>query len=554
MYLSGKPRPPILSIPLLLSRRQSSLSGLVPSSIPYFFGCESLSLLPTMVVSVHTSPVTCLDVDSNCEGRYLLSGGSDCRIAVYDLQGKAGTEEYQRKLRRRKRKRAAALQAAGGGGGGGAGNVEDDDDADDPNVSDDDSASRSMYISPLQRAELAAQKEQRLRRRVPLSQAARCVEQQAAAGSSTIIPSGHRFSISTVKWFPADTGLFVSTDLAGGLLAWDTNAFTPVVSIPPPITIGRGSSPPSIVDSCFPPLTASSSPLSSTIGVATSHGTVSLLSIVSGTQILHLPAASAGCCGGLEFHPHNPFLLSTCGATDGTIKLWDVRRSGSSALLFSLDCEGGGSGVGVGMAENLTESSNRSSSSSSVTGIAPSNFKRAASTTKVAHRGGVGAHKWTTCGNHIVSYGPAANELFCWNVRCDEGGDVGSNLLPFRYELGGGGRGIGGGVPTRKRMWAKTPLVVVEPGRRSKAATTAFLSPAHCRSKVVGVRLFGDGKVMKELVGHLGDVECIVKQGGNTSNFWTGGEEGLVLGWGYVGKSTEGRRAGEATTIPEQWG
>ncbi|KAL0086049.1 WD40-repeat-containing domain protein [Phycomyces blakesleeanus] len=131
----------------------------------------------------------------------------------------------------------------------------------------------------------------------------------------------HSYAVSSVGWFPFDTGILVSASFDETVRIWDTNLMEPVT------TFDLGAK----------VFCQAMSPIASHCLVATASDNphIRLCDIKSGasahTLIGH--TGSVYCCVWSNYQDH---VLYT-GGEDGTIRVWDIRKA--SACLGSLDNE-----------------------------------------------------------------------------------------------------------------------------------------------------------------------------------------------------------------------
>jgi DNA excision repair protein ERCC-8 len=134
-------------------------------------------------------------------------------------------------------------------------------------------------------------------------------------------PMGHEYGVSSVQWYPADPGVFISSSFDQRVLLWDTETFRPVThfELGASVTAARMRAQPDDI----------------LIAVAADTSSIVLLDVLSGAATHRLPGHSdyVTC---VEWSPTNPYLLAS-GARNGAVRLFDVRRSGASACLLTLD-------------------------------------------------------------------------------------------------------------------------------------------------------------------------------------------------------------------------
>lgn len=126
-----------------------------------------------IIRSVHTGGVAALDLDT-VEQRYLLAGAGDASLAVYDTQ--QPSSEAQRSQQEQAREAAAAAGAA--------------------------AATNPRALRQSGQVAAAAGNAEHTEHAALF-----CISKQA--------PEAHKYSVSTVAWYPVDTGLFVSGGWGG---------------------------------------------------------------------------------------------------------------------------------------------------------------------------------------------------------------------------------------------------------------------------------------------------------------------------------------------------
>ena len=154
--------------------------------------------------------------------------------------------------------------------------------------------------------------------------------------------TGHKFSISSVQWYPVDNGMFISSDHNGCIIIWDTNLFEPAFSFH--VNSNNNSrlytsgNTPTLDISC---MTMPKSPSSQHfLAAVASHqdSNLRLCDITSGTYSHQLTGHGSKGVRTVAWSPINEFMLAS-GGDDCTIRFWDIRKSGSAACLMILDRE-----------------------------------------------------------------------------------------------------------------------------------------------------------------------------------------------------------------------
>ena len=163
---------------------------------------------------------------------------------------------------------------------------------------------------------------------------------RAASAAPTVFRSGAGVGerVSQIRWLPHDVGLFVTGHNFGKLTVWDTELFEQVATF-------------SVVDNGVDISNAepgkeyyiTSAHMSQAPGAqaelvaasALDYGQITLVDLESGAATHRLQGHS-GTVNEVRWSPTNPFHLASCGS-DGTARLFDVRRAGSAACLTVFD-------------------------------------------------------------------------------------------------------------------------------------------------------------------------------------------------------------------------
>lgn len=134
-------------------------------------------------------------------------------------------------------------------------------------------------------------------------------------------------------WYPIDNGIFITGARDGQVLVWDANALAVagVFSLGTRATTGASST---ITSAPIPVHAMAMSPISSShclIAVGSDESDVLLCDIQSG-GFSHRLSGHRAPVWGLAWSVTNEWELST-GGRDGQIRVWDVRRAGTRAIL-----------------------------------------------------------------------------------------------------------------------------------------------------------------------------------------------------------------------------
>ena len=132
--------------------------------------------------------------------------------------------------------------------------------------------------------------------------------------------TGHKFSINSIKWFPNDSGIFITGSSDKSIKVWDTNEMVAVESF---------SFPGHVYDLG---MTVRKSKTSQLIAAALSSHNVQLCDIRTGsdTHVLRGHTAAVNC---IEWSHRNSNALMSAGR-DGKIIMWDIRRAKSVVHYF----------------------------------------------------------------------------------------------------------------------------------------------------------------------------------------------------------------------------
>eukprot|EP00752_Nemacystus_decipiens_P004205 g3843.t1 len=428
------------------------------------------------IKSPHHGPITWLSVDS-AEERYLLTGGADCTVALFDLDGSG-------------EKQPASIG----------------DDAHQPNV-------RAAAMRRPGAAAAVAATAAAARRRYPkeLRELGRTPREPLSRGSNSSY-GGHRHSVSVVQWYPVDTGLFVSGGMDGVVKLWDTNTLDVALEF-------------DFKDKVFTAAMSASTGQNHLIAVGSDSPQARLCDIRSGA-FAHALTGHSEAVWACAWSPRSEFLLAT-GSADQTARLWDIRRSGASACLISLDqhqeeeddeeeeeeddhgvrgADGGGSEDGSDGDHGRSSSKKRSRGYLKHLKLAPHATR--ASKFARAHAGPVNSLCFAPDGLHLLTSG-TDNRLRLW--QAETGRNTMTNYLQTKNK--------------RRRPFG---MAVGKPaGRRSE---TVFF-PNDKSGHVLAFPLHtADGRPKGQLRAHFDPVQCCAYRP-RTQELVTCGADGLVLIW-----------------------
>jgi len=386
--------------------------------------------------------VTALAIDS-IDSRYLLAGGSEGAVALYDLEGFRGPR---------------------------------------------------VEISP-----------------------SKFVSDRHAAAASESMPlaatGGHTHTVGSLEWFPIDSGIFISASNDGDVVVWDTNAFTPALTF---------SKEPGdmALDTSMSPVAASASH-ASLVAVGCKHKCVRLLDMGSGASALTLQGHK-GSVRTVEWFPHSEHMLAS-GADDGVIRVWDVRKSGANACVYTLDMYSQSSScrrirTPRGGAVPVKGKGRRSAKRRAVGGTDIS------VSLVYAHSAPVTSLKFVSAGRYMISTGMDCS-MRLWKEECDTGNFANTFA---HYDNIVNAQGL--------RGWGGSKLAVCE------SETSVFGSMVYhpqCASGCSEIQPYavhtsgGENEKRKKpsvLRGHHGTVRsCVFRS--SEDQLYSGAEDGLILMW-----------------------
>ena len=433
------------------------------------------------IVSPHRKAVSCLDLDKNCN-RFLLAGSADATISIYDLS-KWGSDQFVRggetNEAERRRKRSLGQQTAN------TNNL------------------RSTY-HPVART-----------MKVPQALLS------PTGGAEPIIPSGHSFSLSHVQWYPTDTGAFLSVSIDGCILLWDTNQMQPVTRVQP--LMGDEESTSSATFGCahLQPKCAKGHSLIAT--GSWNRPSIKLVDVRSGSSSHQLVGHTSGITQ-IQWSPSNPACVLASGSRDGTVRLWDIRKSGSRSCITILDQEAVAGQTSQLLVANKSYAgdyshlrdrqklTSRKKRQRTETRIGPNNYDHIQNMGgRRSHHGYVAGIHFFNDGQSIASVGGPDGELTLWDLRLGV-------MIPSKFVAPGG-------LPAcsfpRKSTNRRVVLWVENDG--------SIVWVGH-NSKLLGFGIDG-GNPKHVIEGHLSTV-CSVTHMDPERNLITGSQEGMILCWG----------------------
>lgn len=504
------------SLPLLLARRVEGQYQLTPRSfaigVSRQLSPKSLVQDPQLITpqTQRVTAINSIHVDK-VENRFVLAGGADAIISIYDLS-KWGSEEYLKSTQANRYCAASQPQQ------------------------------RSTTTTSLHKPIASS------RREAPTSV---FTPQGITRGVET--PSGHSSSISNVSWY-LDSGAFLSSSNDGTLLIWDTDSMTPVAQYKPFDTKGIAS------------LHFSTLRQYSAVVASFHDPALKLLDVRSGASSHTLLGHADPGVSSVQWAPHNDIILAS-GGLDGTVRLWDIRKAGGRSCVTVLNQDQTHpprrakpyhtdySHIPKPMAKQfpsftpLEEDSGRGKQrrnwgrkydAPAAADLAPNNYHRSETTTVSSHAGAVSALTFGAGGDghYLVSAGQDGN-IHIWDLRGN------GHLLPLRFLAPGRQPAIS---PQRKQ----SPLLLTPVGAGSTNSDHIISSLGACwvgnGSNLLGYSLERGGLPQKVFQGHLNGVTSIDAIPA-TAQILTAGRDGMILTWG----KPDGQRQRKRKADEDSW-
>lgn len=133
---------------------------------------------------------------------------------------------------------------------------------------------------------------------------------------------GHKYGVSGVSWWPFDNGLFVTSSFDGTVKVWDSNATE------------DGEVYAFELENRVYSFDISPTGSHSLVATATQHPLIRLLDLRSTSSSHTLKGHKFGSVQSVKWSPTQAHLLAS-GGSDGSVRLWDIRRS--DACVSALD-------------------------------------------------------------------------------------------------------------------------------------------------------------------------------------------------------------------------
>lgn len=347
--------------------------------------------------------------------------------------------------------------------------------------------------------------------------------------------SALQYGISAIDWYPVDGGIFVSSSLDGHVKVWDSDAFHVVSEF-------------ALSSKVFCAKFSRIASAHSLVAAVTEKGEVRLCDMAIESSI-HSLLGHSDEVWSLAWSLESEYQLST-GSRNGEIRMWDIRRSGSTACLLCLNHEGtavvpGRSSVHTNVkrlpAMSLSAaskpaslkrrrldamtsvSSNTSANDNRLererkrnavakTPVVKRNDPHAAASVSfaTAHSGGVNSLAYTPDGRYLLSSG-TDQKLRLWNSKTGEHAFM--NYQGVQNQVAS--RNIQMAVVQEANPWDST-LVFHPNGRLGELSA---------------YQVFGDhGAPLMRYTAHYQQITaCVYRK--TRRELFTGGEDGIIMKW-----------------------
>ena len=233
----------------------------------------------------------------------------------------------------------------------------------------------------------------------------------------------HMRGVSSIQWYPEDSGIFISSSYDGNVLLWDTNAFSTAATFK---FHAEGSS--SFLKVYRATMCSNGNPL---IACALDDSSIRLCDPRSGDCCQSLTGHRKAVMS-VEFSPLHSHLIASA-SLDGTLKLWDIRKAGFASAIRSFDWmqdHTASTRIFTDFYNNKNKDRNDNIESRKKEPIkgAMTGLDWTKDSVAKAHESGIMCLRYSPCGHYIISSGND-RKIRLWDA--DSG-----KLIPSQYSSG----------------------------------------------------------------------------------------------------------------------
>ena len=366
------------------------------------------------------------------------------------------------------------------------------------------------------------------------------------------LPAGHSASITYAQWYPTDAGVFLSASSDGTILVWDTHQMKPVLRVQPFRDDSAG----------FLSAHLRTGGDHSLIAVGSWYESeIKLVDIRSGASS-HQLVGHGGGISTLMWSSNNPNIVAS-GSRDSTVRLWDIRKSGSRACVTVLDSEQASPSTSmypssrstkVGYASDYSHlrrppkvarnksvhdrspfSSKKKQRRQEILEAAPNNYDHVQYQGCKSHRAGhVSGLAFFRSGHYLCSVSGLDGELLLWDLRT-------GCLMPSKFIAPGN---LSAGSPKQRR----TALIAEGSGYTdsSNKSSTIWVNR---KGDLHGFSTEG-GTPKQTLKGHLTNITSLVSMEPD-GKLLSGSADGMILGWGQTHGGSSDKEITSKTRVEE---
>lgn len=278
---------------------------------------------------------------------------------------------------------------------------------------------------------------------------------------------------------------------------------------------------------------------------------IKLVDIRSGASSHQL--VGHGGISSLQWSNNNPNIVAS-GSRDSTVRIWDIRKSGSRACVTVLDREQTSSrSTKVGYASDYSHlrreprisrnqsvqgRANKKQRRHAVSEVAPNNYDQIQHQPTKSHRSGhVSGLAFFSSGHYLCSVSGLDGELLLWDLRS-------GCLLPSKFVAPGN---LSAGSPRQRR----TALIAEGSGYTDSSNNNSTIWVSR-KGVIHGFSTEG-GTPKQTLKGHLTNITSLAAMKPD-GKLLSGSADGMILGWGQAqGNILENAGNGETEEDVDNW-